>query len=451
MIKTNTMSVSAVGAPAVLQAGQLEIPKGWKARGLRLKTTMTIANSRAASDTTALTAAQKEALLADFQFTLKYGKEKHRVPFNAATGKECHWLSRLCCGTELQGYADSSTGLAKTLTANGNTTVVFYQYLPTGRFYLYDDADDEAAMGRTQLKTCELTVALTSDAIATGLAVNFGTVTLEVMPDLVSDKGDHWSYVPEFQRVTVTDRVVRLADGLPLLLLESTAVHASTSMTSVKVEVGEQLVHNTVSPAELVIDYTDSPLSELTSLGLLTDVVTVLYAPRPGDRFRTMPTGQLRFEQLVHNLSSAALGYYFMPFVDEMRVRADVGEVARLRGKPVRAVSLGALLGAREPYRLRPFRGFVSLDSEDADFELYSGLYADNARPSGATASAPPTTLAGARARYAHHKGQQEDMRALKVLEEVTAAVPGGVPSSRGFNKGGSLAFAEVRGAVAGS
>jgi hypothetical protein len=439
MRKHATLTLPADGNQAKLERGKLDIERGKAMRGLRLKLTIPVANTSGGDG--ALAAADRETLLDDFQFNVSYGSRGQWKPFAAVKGARIHREARAAYGSEIEGYADTTTGLAQTISNGATDTLVCYLPIPLGAWWWLDQVN-HLGMGRSQAATLELEIRRLASAIKTGFAIS-GSVTAEVIPDLVSAKGDRWSFGPEYLERDETDKTARFPDGLPLRLSERTAVHASSSLTNIDVGIDDEVIHSQVSPAELITEYNDSPL--LPAIASLADVETLLYSPAHPVRFVDLPSGSVHVTQNVKNLATALYSLLYLPIPTAEEIATEVEYIATvIRKKTIRAVSLPTVEGWRIPTRLRPYVPFVLFDEDDREFEQFPGLVAEPGRRADITC--PSSYLAAAKGAYGAHKAKGENKAASAIIKEVAVAIPGAVQSGRGFRRNRSDILLRVEG-----
>ncbi len=147
MFKGSSINLINANVSDKLSAGRIELPKGKAMRGLRMKVTCGILNTRSSSDTTPLTSTQKRDLLANLQFGVRHGHQQQHQPFKAFGGHRARLLQRYCYGSEMEGWSNSTTGLARTLPNGGTSTVVFYLTIPTGAFYQHKGRRRDFGLG----------------------------------------------------------------------------------------------------------------------------------------------------------------------------------------------------------------------------------------------------------------------------------------------------------------
>lgn len=428
MKKFSTLTLTGASTSAKAERGKLELEKGFKAPGLKLKVTVALANTSGGEVT--LTDAQKQALFSNFQFDLTYGKNGQHKPYMNVDFRVLHHLQRMSYGSEIEGYSDATTGLAQAISNSATDTMVFYPTIPLGKGWFFHDAPDQLGMGRSQLRTVELSLRRTAAATIVSGVVISGNVTVELIPDQVPCEGDHWTTCPAYLEVDETDKTTKLPPGLPLLIAERTAVHASSALTNISMKFDQQIWHDQVSPAEIVTEFND--VENLPASSLLTDRWTILYMLTGRTPLRNLPTGEVRITQNVKDLATFKAAYFYIPIVENEAVAADVENVAtNLRNKTIRASNTRA---ADYPNRLAPYLGYRLLDTDDKEIERYAGKQASPGAP--AFDAIPNGLKAAAKLQATLHSSNNEAKAADDVAKRVASQVPGAVQSARGFAAG---------------
>jgi hypothetical protein len=447
MERIKTLSLATANGADVLEKGRLNLEKGKAMRGIRLKVTVPVVKSD--SGTVTLTAGQKLSLLNMLVVSLRYGRNLRRAPYNNVLGGVLQVLQRYLMGTQVQGWADTVYGLGKTIAASATTTVQFYLIIPTGYLQQVNGLPaGHFAVGRSQAKTLQLDIKRAAEPLTGGAAtLSVGTVTIDVMPDLVSVKGDRWTVLPEYVDVTSVDIEKGFDDGLPLLLAERTAVHASSTLTEVEVSIDDENIHRQVTPQDLLTEWKSQPSSKLHADADISDVWTLLYWVAWDKELRDLPTGAIKFRQPRKDLATMLLSLLYVPIVREAELREEIENVATdVRKKTVRAVSTFV----SEPdatYSRQQFASpFVLFDEDDSEFQRFPGLVAV---PGGrAEVYIPATVLSMARGMVAGARSEREGKKADQLVQQATLAVPGAVQSGRGFSHVGSTVFEQVKKAL---
>lgn len=434
MKKITTLTLTGAATQQTCERGKLEITKGKKAVGLRLKVTLSLAN--ASGGTVTLTDSQKQNLLANFIANLDYGNGSGVFrPFQGVDFRRLHHLQRLCFQSEMEGYTDATTGLAQAMLTATTYPVVFYPIIPLGKFVgLRNLQNFIGGLGRSGMKTVQLELKrIAAVTIVSGVTIT-GNVTVDLIPELVSSEGDCFGIVPAWFEKDEVDRVARSPEGLILYASERTAVHASTALTNGSTWIDEEQIHDQVSPAETITETNDHP--ELFPIGLLTDRETVLYLVDQATPYKDIPTGAFKFIQNVKDLGTFKLGCYYVPIATASELASVVEYVATsLRKKVVRMASMMGVEGGGElPVRLQPFSGFRFLDTDDKEIEQFGGLQAAQNTP--AAVVVPNGVRAQVQALSANHRAAGEMKAADSLAKRVAAQIPGSVQSARGFSGG---------------
>lgn len=422
---------AAPGATVKLDRGRLVIAKGKHVVGLRLKATVALANTSGGA--VVLSDAQKQALLALLTFNLSYGRGGNFRPYQGVNGARLHMLQRFCYGSEMEGYNDAATGLSKSLPNGQTTSLVFWPIIPTGKLWMLEDARNAFGLGRSQCQTLELEVRLGSSiTVLTGVVLS-GAVTFELAPDEAPAKSDRWFPCYEWSEQTEVDKVARLAEGLPLLIAELSAVHASSVITDFSFHIDDEVIHEQVSPQEAITGYNDSATAPAAAS--VVDRVTQLYAVSNDVRLRDLPTGQPRFTQNKKDLATANIGQLTIPIRSESELFSEFEHAANnLRRKTLKAVSSFQVDGIDVPDRLRFASPATLFDEDDKEFELYPGVEVKLGGK--ARYIVPQSILDRSNTLYAQHKSRGENKAAEDVIRRIAAVSPGAVQSGRGFGEG---------------
>ena len=429
---THTLSLPASGNQDTLKRRTLDLPKGRLMQGLVLRFAGNINKSDAGNTT--LSDAQKQALFNLFRISANYGKGGQHKFIKAMLMARTQAIARRAYGSEMELYTDATDGLGKQIAASGNTAVAFYMLVPTGKDWLYEP-EIRQGMGRSQAKTLELTIKREADVIAGTLSLN-GTWTIDVIPDDVACKGDQWHVIPEYEEDDSTEKTVKTSPGLHKQVIERTAVHASTSLTNITVKCDDEELVDQLAPSRIIRQLNDS--ARMLSAGLTSDRDTLIVDFTPEQRWEDLPTGVVSIRQNVKDLATFKIGDYFQPLKSQDEWKKDLAHVATdLREKTIRAVSLADVQGREIPDRLRPYYGYVLVDSDDAEFERFGGFVA---APGSDPEPFVPKGLADrARAAVADHLSKGETKAAEAVVRRVAAQVPGAIEHPRGFSFGSGI------------
>lgn len=440
--KPISLSLPSDGSNDSVPRGDIDIPKGAACKGLRLKVTIPINNTSGGAVT--LSDAQKQTLLACFIGTVTFGPRGTLKPYVAALwtvfNRACRWLY----GTEIEGYTDTSTGLQRSLPNSATTNVTCYLVIPLGYFWkLYRGG--LLALGRTQMRTLQLDVRRTSSAILANVVIS-GTVTIDVMPDLVPCKGDPVSPGIFYEEVDDARKTVELSEGMPFVVEERTATHASSTLSNFTLKIDDLEVHDQVSPAEAITEQNDIP--NYPAEAAPTDRTTHLYTIQSqggAAELKDLPTGKPKITQNVKDLATIKLSQFYVPIQSPEDVSAmmEFAVGKKGRGKTVRGVSTQLT----EDLKLGRHQAFVApynLVDQDADeFERFPGPVAEAGKK--VDVAIPNTVIDAARARIAKHRANGETKAAENVVAELAATIPGGVQSARGFKRGDTSMIERVR------
>lgn len=432
--KPISMSLPSDGSIDKVERGKIELSKGLGCKGLRLKMVIPLANSSGGSIT--MSDAQKQLVLANFLATLTWGPNGKRMPYVANDLRVIQRACRTLYGTEFEGYTDTSTGMGRALPNSATTNVTVYVVVPLGFFWKLRKPA-LLAFGRSQTKSVQLEMRrLGTVVIVSGLVIS-GTVSIDVMPDEVPMKFDQVSPGIEYSENDETDKKAKLPEGMPLIVEERTAVHASSTLSNISVKIDDLDVHDQVSPAELITEANDVP--NYPAEAATTDRVTHLYVinGQGGSvELKDLPTGTPQVVQNVKDLATIKLSQFSIPILPLEEINSMLEHAAgkQGRGKKLRAVSTNLLyklgLGSNAAFAAP----FALVDEDDDEFERYPGQIAAVGQK--ADVAVPSSVLNEAKRRYAIHKGANEHKAAENVLAELTATIPGAVQSARGFKRG---------------
>lgn len=430
--KVSSLTLTGTGQSATMERGKLDPGKGKNTRGIRLKVTMPVQNPTAGA--LAMTAAQRKLALALLQIeNFSYGKNGMFQRLAAQDFKRVRLQQKKFYGSEMGGFDDASTGLAKSIAAGATSSLVFFPIIPTGHNFRFPGR----GMGRTQSRTVQLKLKQLGTTIVAATFLINGNVTVEVMPDANSCKGDPWCNVPEFVEQTVTDQKATLPEGLPLCLTEKTAVHASTALTEIRVKIDAEEIHDLVSPAEALEEMINDSASH-PAAALISDEETILYDLPIEARKRDLPSGELTFVRKVSELATAALAFDYVAIPSESDVAAIVEICAEVRKKTVKAVNRAEAEGDEMPDRLRAFEDLLIVDVDDAEYDRMPGVAV---APGGkAQLHVPESVKARAKAAIAFHQSNGEAVAAAAITKRVVAATPSGAQSGRGVKGSGIFA-----------
>lgn len=428
MRRTHSFSLAAVGSVDRIRRDTLDLPKGKAMSALRVKVGFPVANTSGGSVTMA--AGDKKALLSAIVCTFEYGVAK-RQPFKNVDLRVVRILQRFLMGSEIEGWSDTSTGLAKSLPNSATTTVYAYVCLPFMCWLLGPQFKHFFALGRSQSRTVECEFARQTNASfsTSGLALS-GSITIDVLPQLVSVKGDRWATPPEYRTTDITDfRYTFPEDGLPLAIWDRTAVHAATSYTKLNVNIDNEEIHRDVSPTDLITEHNDVPNHPAEAL--ITDEYTIMYSVLPASEFSSLPSGRAYVEQPAKDLATMQLGLVQVPVVSEDERSKELENVANnIRRKGVVAVNLHVLEDKYVASHNHAFVPSVIADEDDAELHKYPGLGVSYRGK--AEVYVPPQVVAAAKAKA----GGSSDKLKADLAKQLAAAVPGAASTARGYGQG---------------
>lgn len=440
MKRLQNLSFTGANQKQQITRNTIDIPKGRILKNLRCKFTIPLANSSGGA--VVLTDAQKQTLLDLFSFSLNFGKDGMRKSIDQQVGSRVHRFSRYCLQTEIEKYTDSTNGLSTSLPNSATTSVIAYVNVPVSLASVLE-LNRLTGMGRTQARSAQLEIQLGSSlTVLTGVVIS-GTVSVDVFPDTKPCKGDVYGAVPFFRTSdTSADEIESPEEGIPLLAGERTAVHASSTLTSVNVSIDQELIHEAVGPADIITEQNDNMLQ--SSAGMISDRITILFQVQPGDSLRDLSTGKVKVKQVVKNLSTFLGEWYFLPRITEDEVTAALQHATQsARNKQLKAISQGKVRGVMLADRLEACMGFQLVDRDDREFEQFPGMVLSPGE-STPVLMIPDSVRARATSGVAALNASGEQKAADKVQREIAAAVPGAVPSTRGFARGSSPVLAKI-------
>ncbi|MFZ5469467.1 MAG: hypothetical protein ACOZIN_08525 [Myxococcota bacterium] len=436
MKRVTSLTLAAAGANQKMERGELLLRKGKKMPGIRCKVTVPVKN--AGGGAAAMTDAERQELLDELTVNLNYGRAGDFKVYQAQTLKSIQRVARECYGSEFEGYGDSSTGLAKSIGAGATASLVFWAIIPTGRFWkLGPQHQDRRACGRSQAKTIELEFIRSSatGAFSGSFSID-GQVTVDIYPHEVSAKGDRYSVLPEFLYIEENKLTAVLPAGLPLYIGDRNAAHASAAFTNLTVKVDEEVIHDQVSAADLLIPNLDVP--NTPSESQVTDRETFIYAPEPGVEMWSLPTGTPTVTQNTRDVTTMKLAYLYVPVYPTDKLQQEFEHIAaNVRPKALRAASLHVIDGEEVPDRLKFAEPAMLLDRDDREWEQAGGFTVLEPGKPGQVMM-PVSAVQRAKAAVAMHAAAGETKAAQHVMRTFAGAVPGAVPSPRGYGGGGA-------------
>ncbi|HYI00568.1 hypothetical protein [Hyalangium sp.] len=436
---------SNVGARDKLERGKLIVEKGKVLAGILCKFTVPLAN--ASGGAVAMTDTQRQAFLSGWRMTLNYGKGNKRKPYNSMLFTRLQRISRFLIGQDWEGYASTTTGLARSLPDSATTAVTFWALVPTSLMWHHKGIAKVMAVGRTQAATMELEMVREADTLPTGVTVS-GNVTATLYPQTVSQPHDHFFYLPEWYEVDETDKVAKGPTGLHLYTAEETAILTSTTLTNIELRIGREVIYTGIDPNSAYI-----PTLQLTNVPSEADVSdreTVLYQWTQDREFQDLPVGRVEVDQITKNLATFKLRGLYLPIPDDNEVRADVQEASGKKGrnKPLKAINAAVVMGMDWPETHHAYAGFVLVDGQTAEFSRFPGLVGE-----GDTAAVDPyipaSVVDNSRELIAQYALKGEVFNAEGVRRRVALAVPAAIQDVEGFAQRGSVVLDQVSGVIA--
>lgn len=446
MQRYQSIDTLAPGGTQSFRRGDINMDKGKRMMSIRLKTTFTLNNATGSSTT--LSDAEKQALLKMVSYRLAFGRDEGEVPYDAVDGQVMRDIARFCSGVELRGYSDTSTGLGKSIANGAGQTVVCDVVIPTGLLWFLDArAQRLFGLGRSQVKDMALRLDCSS-SVTVKTNVTLTNVASVLLADVKPAKGDVFGVMPKYRNFSAPMEESAIGtEGLPLLVLERSAVHASSLLTAFSLKIGGEWIHKNVSAQDSIVDYSQATI--LPAAGILTDRATVLYqlTPDQGGQLADAPTGQVTFKQDTKTITSPSLSMLWLEPRSSSEIAARIGAAVENRGKELKAIGLAEARGVDLPARIAPVVGFVAADRDDREFDELPGLAL---APSESTprldVPAPLAARAAAASKAADAAGHR--LAAESLPRRIAQAVPGGVPGVRGFGAGASPMLERVRAKV---
>jgi hypothetical protein len=441
-LQTNGRSI------AKIDPGQFLLDDGVAAKAITLKTVFSLANATGGPVT--LNEAQKLLVLDSFQINLKWGSPKMpQQMFNSVGCRKMREIARTLQGTELQGFENTVDGMQQAMADGTTTELILYQRIPLGYFWRFIEPAF-LAFGKTQMASLALEVKKI-DSVAILANITFdGPVEIAVMPDEVHTEGGADPVSPgivydESDGVKITES---LPEGMPIQVTERSAAHTSSALTDVTVKVGNLIVHEQVSPEELITESTD--VVNYPADASTVDEVTHLYnlnAQGASLDPAKVPTGEVSVKQNKKDLATIKLSQLRIPVLgrEVMEDFVDYATKTIIKGKrKLVSSNLAWRLGLPvhssfvAPGLLEPET--TSLAQKLPGLVGGPGLVVDTI--------IPDTTLNRVRATVNAHKsvpGNAEAAAAEAAIQELAAGIPGAVGSANGFHSGDTSLLDRVR------
>jgi hypothetical protein len=411
---------------------EFNVPAYTNAVAARFKVRLSLTKS---GGDAALTAAQRRTLLEGFDLTLQYGYNGQHQPFSKVSWNKLRNLTRYGLGSEMEGFSDSATGLARTIASTA-TEVTFYLRVPFTALGWQDGQKTALwGVGPTQAKTMVFDFRRLAPTLPSGFALT-GNVTLDIIPDVVPSKYDRWSYLPHYYELTETSRIAAtMPPGFYALIFDRNAVHASNNYSDVGLTIDGLECYDKVDLDEVITRYRD-PQAYFPAEADLSDEYTLIWAIPPGVLLQELPTGKPVFTQFTQNVTTMLLSLWYYPIIPDSAIEQDVKEASTLRGEQVHAIGAAEPLGYGSfPKSMRFALPFIIVSAKEREAEQYPALVA--APKSSQTAVyLPPTPLASAAVRKAVREKNGEPIAAEAEVQTLAITVPGAVQSTRGLTTG---------------
>jgi hypothetical protein len=442
MKSLGTLNLDTNGAVKHFEREKLIIEKGKMMLGVFAKMTIPLANASGGNIT--LSDTQKQSFLATPKLTLSYGKAGRRRPYNDITLNKLQRISRVYVGQDWEGYTGSTSGLGQVLTNGATTSCTLWVFIPTSRAWHSAMMRKVFGVGRTQAKTMALEFKRgNSDGLPAGVTIS-GGITVDIIPLTVSAPFDRWLYLPEYIEIDETSKVAKLPAGLAEYVAEITAAGASTALTDVTAKVDDEVLYEKFNVYSW---YTATVLTvpNIPSEADPSDRETILHWHRPEMDWTDLPTGVFSLEQNTKTLPTAQLRALIAPIPTDDEIREDVQECAGARGrnKPLKAVSIGAVLDIPNlKAKHYPYLPFCLFDADDKEFQQYPGMVSTGAER--AEPFIPESVKERAMSLIADYLAKGERAMAEDVKRKTALAIPGAVQDVRGFARNGSPVYAQV-------
>ncbi|MFP2964483.1 hypothetical protein ACLEPN_43995, partial [Myxococcus sp. 1LA] len=281
-------------------------------------------------------------------YTLSWGAGlQHKPRSNVGFNRERTNIRQLM-GSELEGFADTGTGLARSIGSTA-TAVEWYQRIHLCGTWKDPDGDALFGVGPTQAASIKLELRRQSVALPSGFVLD-GAVSLDLIPDEFPSKYDRVSPIPRWHVFSEENRSARFLPGLTWYAIERSAAHVSSALTDVTFRVDGLELYSKVSLQEVASKWLDTP--GYWAENQTFDADTVLHLLLPGQRMRDWPTGTPVIEQDTKTLAKMELAQLVTEPITEAAMERDVSFFAEKKGKRISAVMLPPLLSLEVPANL---------------------------------------------------------------------------------------------------
>jgi hypothetical protein len=428
------LSVAGLGGNAIIDRDKIIVPKGKKLAGLRIFITAYIAN--ASGGGIALSATDRANIIDHClgSFTMKYGRDGERVPYNIVPGSRLRFAERFITGCEMSGYANTTDGLASTIAASATNQAVRYCHsIPFQTPWFLTDAQvGDFAMGATQALDlwCELKRAGTAPTLTANLSLGSNAFTYDILPDLVdAPDGDVWCEVPHYLEKDEVGQTARSPEGLIFGVFDRNATQAATAITEYNLSIGDTKIHENAQPRwvrDLELDTVNFP-----SGADVADTYTVLYKPRMYDDVKQLPKGIAFVDQPKVDVATIKATYVYVPPISPESAAAALMQVSKRTNRAVKGITVNAYRAKSVPDSHVPFTGMVLKFDDNSHFHNAVGLLAT---PNGVAPHIPDTLAAQAKGAVAMAKGKGSEREAAygqrAVSKNISKAIPGAIVKS---------------------
>lgn len=437
-----SLSVAGSKGTVTLRRGDFLLDDYTNAIAMRVRVKHDLNNANAAA---ALTDQQRQDFLAGLSLDLNYGSNGQHKPLAALGFNRVQLMARILGGSEIEGYSDAATGLARNFT--GASTVEYVLRVPLSM--LWQDPQNGTrggagvfGMGPTQAKTVQAQFRVNSPTLPAGWTLT--NTTFEIIPEDVPSRLDRWVPVPTWYENTFATKSAVLPAGLPLFVGELSAAHAASVLTNITTKIDGLVLIDQMGVKDYLSRLNDVP--NFPAEALVTDRVTVLYTVPPAAKVSELPTGTPVITQNVQTLANAQFCCVYLPLHSDAEVSANVAAAAELVGNTVHAVNLAAALGVTVQKHVSGFLGFAVLRSDDAEAERFPSL---KCAPKGQPAVyLPASAVAALAVRYRQRIAGGETNAADDEVKSFAAMVPGAQPTPRGFSSRTGPVVEAIRGAL---
>ncbi len=418
-VHLGTLEFGASGSKKSVQPGSnggWKIPAGLVCKCIEFRFSLPIKNNSAS---TAYKGSLTKALayaLATFNLACGFAKAlKWWVDQNGSNLLLAHrWAyGTLPAASGTGGTTNSYLGTGG-LPASTSETLAFYARIPFEHWRMKDRS--KLAIGASQFASIffDNTVGQPAALDASGNIVQNGTMQIDVIARCVPG-ADVISPGIAFRVNSRDGNYVRLDPALPLVLGETTAPYASTSLAKIDVKIGETV--SVDDNTEYVEDYHEDTLAGNQDI---SDTWTIIAEQEPNTDYKQLPSGLIELNQgPVLQQPTLNLAGLVVPVLDKALRAAIAKPAAQDTKSPIHLVNKVAVDGEQGvPVRSLPFSGVVITRPGDPLYDAMKGE-AFNSDGSPAAVYTPPQNNAGIKA-----------LRTVSAASAVPGAL-GGATSSK--------------------